>query len=445
MIEDKILFSAWGANGGVDSVVASYRKSMRERGIKSDLIINDPHNLMIQFISDTEHRVEPYADFLKRDFRQYAVFDLHSCNFTTDQLNALRQRSEHIPIVAHVHGLNAHVGLVENYERYGHSPDQVEERIAHIRANLTDPTIQHEMDQYKSWDACFWQEELLKRADNLVFLTEFTRDKYRMWYSEHVRGNDAELIIPNGSDFHKYADDPSVVQLAAQKRADIGSGPIIMYSGRITPPKGATDLAKAFDRIKEQYPTAKLLLVGDFWPVDDKSCVMAHVRPDYHKDVIHTGWVADKKELAAYLKASDVMVLPSYHETFSISALEGMFMGTPVLMGDIDGSHEVYVEPCLAYGAKPGDVERMLHIFKYLFEDPERAKGNAAHVKQVVNEKYRIDNVVDQTIGLYNAAICQRYGQLMRHYMAKGDKLSAERIYDSMVRNMPFDPGKVMK
>ena len=83
-------------------------------------------------------------------------------------------------------------------------------------------------------------------------------------------------------------------------------------------------------------------------------------------------------------------------------------MGTPVIMGDVDGSPEVYVKPKLAYGTKPGDIDRMVHLFNYLFEDSGRAKQNAAHVQNVVNQKYKKDMIIDATIGMYNAALFKK-------------------------------------
>ena len=83
-------------------------------------------------------------------------------------------------------------------------------------------------------------------------------------------------------------------------------------------------------------------------------------------------------------------------------------MGVPVVMGDVDGSHEVYVQPQLAYGTKPGDVDRMCQLFDYLFEDPSRAKQNAGHVQKIVNKRYKLEYIVDQTLTAYKSAIAEK-------------------------------------
>lgn len=406
---EKLLISSWGGNGGVDAVVDKLRDGLLNRGIKSDLIYNDPNNSTVRYISKDVDGFFTFADFIKiADWKKYSLLDFHSCNFTDAQLDEIKRHAP-VPLIAHVHGLVAHYAQVEAIENALQTPSsQVAMDLEWI--SLQPDREQRLKEYFTSWPAAKWQEALLRKADKLVFLTNFTRNMFRLWYPEHAQGDDRELIIGNGSDFNLYARDVNVSKRAEEIKRSLGANSkVIVYSGRITPPKGASDLAKAFDKIKEKYPETKLLLVGEpdknFGGID---CIFKYVRPEFQKDVVRTGWVKDKAELAAYLKASDALVIPSHHETFSIAALEGMFMGTPVVMGDVDGSHEVYVQPQLAYGTKPGDISRMCQLFEYLFEDPSRARQNALYVQKVVNQKYGLEQTIDQNVEVYKHALAER-------------------------------------
>ncbi|RLI51055.1 MAG: hypothetical protein DRP09_19565, partial [Candidatus Thorarchaeota archaeon] len=86
----------------------------------------------------------------------------------------------------------------------------------------------------------------------------------------------------------------------------------------------------------------------------------------------------------------------------------------------------------------------IVHLFHYLFEDPQRAKENAKYVQMVVNNQYRMEKIVDITLGLYTAALFRRFGMLMNHYLANHDKGSAKKLYDIIAKNLPFDPARTM-
>jgi glycosyltransferase involved in cell wall biosynthesis len=52
-------------------------------------------------------------------------------------------------------------------------------------------------------------------------------------------------------------------------------------------------------------------------------------------------WLGFKKEVFEYYAAADCLVLPSYHELFSLATLEGLAGGLPLLLSDTSGSDEV--------------------------------------------------------------------------------------------------------
>lgn len=93
---------------------------------------------------------------------------------------------------------------------------------------------------------------------------------------------------------------------------------IIGYHGRIAKEKNLITLLRAFIRL--DIPNKKLLVVGD--GVDSLKHKLDR------KDIIVTGM---KKDVLPYLQAMDVYVLPSLTETTSLSVLEAMACGLPVI------------------------------------------------------------------------------------------------------------------
>ena len=115
-------------------------------------------------------------------------------------------------------------------------------------------------------------------------------------------------------------------------------GPIIMTTRRLVVKNGVFYLAKAFKKVVDKHPNAKLVIIGDgperariAKEIDNLSIV---------KNVQFIGMVANK-EVPSYLAAADIVVVPSIVEASSISALEAMAMRKPVIASDIPGIREI--------------------------------------------------------------------------------------------------------
>ena len=102
-----------------------------------------------------------------------------------------------------------------------------------------------------------------------------------------------------------------------------GAGPYILYSGRIDPHKGCTQLFDFFMQFKHDHPSdLRLVLTGkDDIPIPD------------HPDIEFRGFVSDEDKFALMAGAA-VYMMPSDKESFSIVTLEAMAQKTPVLASD---------------------------------------------------------------------------------------------------------------
>jgi glycosyltransferase involved in cell wall biosynthesis len=101
---------------------------------------------------------------------------------------------------------------------------------------------------------------------------------------------------------------------------------VIGYVGRISTEKGLEVLLNVFQKLDKKYPDRlRLLIVGD-----------GPLRPIFHdvKNVTITGFVS-YKEVAEYLRAMHIFVLPSTSETSSLSTLEAMRSGCTCVTRDV--------------------------------------------------------------------------------------------------------------
>jgi len=121
-------------------------------------------------------------------------------------------------------------------------------------------------------------------------------------------------------------------------RAEWGLAPedvVIGVASRLDPVKGLEYLLEAFARIAPDYPSAKLVLMGDgtVRPALEAQAKAAGV----HKRVVFAGMRSDVPQC---LTALDIFALPSLAEYHSIGLLEAMRAGLPIVATDVGGNTE---------------------------------------------------------------------------------------------------------
>ncbi|MFH1316803.1 MAG: glycosyltransferase [Candidatus Woesearchaeota archaeon] len=108
---------------------------------------------------------------------------------------------------------------------------------------------------------------------------------------------------------------------------------VIGYVGRLAREKNLITLLNAFKQLKKKYKNINLLIVGDG---------LLSIKNQFagEKGVILTGSLND---IVPYLQAMDVYVLPSLTETSSLSTMEAMSCGLPVVVTKVGGL-KTYIE-----------------------------------------------------------------------------------------------------
>lgn len=107
---------------------------------------------------------------------------------------------------------------------------------------------------------------------------------------------------------------------------------VIGYCGRISREKNLKTLRKAFDRIASDYYNARLLIVGA--GIAEEEALFSIPRAKM------TGTMSDP---SPYYQAMDIFVLPSLTETSSLSTMEAMATGLPVVVTRV-GNTRFYVK-----------------------------------------------------------------------------------------------------
>jgi glycosyltransferase involved in cell wall biosynthesis len=122
----------------------------------------------------------------------------------------------------------------------------------------------------------------------------------------------------------------------ARKELDIPSTEkLLLFVGNMIEAKGVLDLVDAFHIVRKDHPEAALHMIGSskderFMETLAKRLLSNDVRISHQEPL-------PQNEIAKWIAAADVFVLPSHHEGFGLVALEAMAVGTTVVGTDVGG------------------------------------------------------------------------------------------------------------
>lgn len=162
-----------------------------------------------------------------------------------------------------------------------------------------------------------------------------------------------------------------------------GDAIVVGYVGRLVRDKGITELAQAWNALREKHHNLHLLLVGDYEPQDP---VPHEIKEQFRSDPrVHlTGWVSDA---SVYYPLMHLLVLPSYREGFPNTPLEASAMCLPVVATRIPGCVDAVVDGVTGTLVPPRDARALTEaIERYILQPDLRIQHGTAGRQRVLAE-----------------------------------------------------------
>jgi len=137
-------------------------------------------------------------------------------------------------------------------------------------------------------------------------------------------------VVPNGIDVTAWQEAGREEKRAARRRLGLGDGFLAVCVGRLDRAKGQDVLLDAWSLLHNTLPDASVVLVGD-GPDREllKRRAMQSVR-----------LVGHRSDVADWLAAADVAVVPSRWDGMALALLEAMARGRSVVATDVPGARE---------------------------------------------------------------------------------------------------------
>lgn len=204
-------------------------------------------------------------------------------------------------------------------------------------------------------------------------------------------------VIHNGRDLDRFA--PGNERRRAATRAALGLGdePVILTMARLDEQKGHRHLIDAIAILAPRRLKLVTLFAGD-GPLEQSlraQCAALGLTDR----VRFLGYRRDVPEL---LEAADLIVLPSLYEGLSLSTIEALAAGRPMVATAVDGTPEVVIHERTGLLVPPANPVAMAAAIERLLDDPALAARLASDGRKFVNENFAVQRQIEQTAALYS-------------------------------------------
>jgi len=208
--------------------------------------------------------------------------------------------------------------------------------------------------------------------------------------SKHVPGY--YTIIPNGVDLECFSPDVLPIDEFCDGKLNI------LFVGRLEVRKGLGYLIKAYQRVKEEVPNSRLIIVGPGTRLRKK--YERQVKQKGLKDIVFVGYVPTE-ELPRYYKTADIFCSPATgRESFGIILLEAMAMGKPIVASNIEGYASVITHGAEGLLVPPKNKETLAQALISLMADEPLRRQMGAKGRLTVQD-YSWERVAQRVFDYY--------------------------------------------
>lgn len=174
---------------------------------------------------------------------------------------------------------------------------------------------------------------------------------------------------------------------------------IITHISNFRQVKRIEDVIRVFNKINKKVDS-KLLLIGD--GPEQRAAHKLAVKLNVSNKIHFLGLQSSIEKLLAI---SDLFLLPSEKENFSLSALEAMSCGVPVIATQVGGMAEMIDSGKDGYLFDVGDIDGMAEAGIKLLDDKDSYKKISSAAQKKAKEGFSPEIIVPQYEKLYESVI----------------------------------------
>ena len=186
--------------------------------------------------------------------------------------------------------------------------------------------------------------------------------------------------------------------LSRELGRDLTDAYIVGSVGRLAYQKNYEFLIDQIAELTPTYPELVCVIIGH-GPEHDQ--LVQQIREKQLEQTVFL--IGEREHASRYLRAFDTFVLPSRYEGLSITLIETLFAGVPVLASDVGGAREQFAHaPFQVYPLNDGEEfqKRLTRLV-----DNSQVREELAVANRDRSNDFTIERVADEYISLYTEAV----------------------------------------
>jgi glycosyltransferase involved in cell wall biosynthesis len=236
----------------------------------------------------------------------------------------------------------------------------------------------------------------LSKEKNLIFVSKYMKDFVSSRYGSTIKSA-SKWIINTGVDTQEFS--PDKINGFREFFPELnGIEPVILFSGRLIALKGISVLTRAMKDVVEANKEAHFVFAG---PGKQDLVLSGMKKYGIPRERYTLLGSVDRFKMPYLYAKSEMLVLPSFVESFPLCLLEAMSSGSLVIASNVGGVSEIVdngVDGVLFNAGKPAELSR--NIIHFL-EDKEAGKNIRRKAREKIVERFSSTRMAEDTIRTY--------------------------------------------
>lgn len=210
----------------------------------------------------------------------------------------------------------------------------------------------------------------------------------------YVDSSDIMLIRGAGVDLNIYKQAPEPVR-----------GMTITLIARMLKDKGIEEFVGAATILKDRYPTAIFLLVGDIDNGNPASLSVEQLEKWTQKGTVN--WVGNQTNIPSILANSNIVCLPSYREGLPKTLIEAAAVGRAIVTTDVPGCKEVVEHGINGLLVPPRNITALANALEILINDPLMRETMGRESRKRAVAHFSSEIIIRETLNTYRSVLTQ--------------------------------------
>lgn len=239
----------------------------------------------------------------------------------------------------------------------------------------------------------------------------------RQMYTWLLRWPSGRVIFENESDYQFFIAEQMVLpqdailipgvgvdtQLYPPFEESTASLPLVVLPARLLWDKGVGTFVEAARLLRQRGVQARFALVGEPDPGNPASVPVHLIRQWVHRGEIEWwGWQSD---MPTVFQQAHLVVLPSLAEGIPTALLEAAACQRAIVTTDAPGCRDVVQHQVNGLLVPPGDALALADAIQELLANPELRRKMGRRGRQIVQERFALEHIIEQTISVYQEAL----------------------------------------